>query len=176
MSNAATFHSRDCARFFGYWNSLPKRGLVPDRNAFDPVAIRDLMPMIVMIEYNDRQPAVFRYAGSGLTEILGYDPTRRPYLELLKDDAISSFFEASEPMMATPCGGRFGITVQAATGYVLECEALDLPFCNEREGSWIIMALVGVLGVVGMHDEEKVQILEIGAGEWIDIGAGLPRS
>ena len=43
--------------------SLPKDGgLVPDRRHFDPLAIRRLMPMMVMVEYDRIETATFRYA------------------------------------------------------------------------------------------------------------------
>ncbi|MBX3503926.1 MAG: PAS domain-containing protein [Parvibaculum sp.] len=171
------FQTDESLRFFNYWNGLPREGaVVPDRRHFDPLSIRDLTPMMVMVEYESLQSAQFRYAGSKLTEIMGFDPTRKNYLDLLKEEAFQSFFAASEPLIGYPCGGRFPIKVQAATGYVIQCEALDLPLYNERSANWIIMALMSIVEVVGIHDERDFRILEIGAGEWIDIGAGCPAS
>ncbi|MEQ8281129.1 MAG: PAS domain-containing protein [Parvibaculum sp.] len=174
MIASTTFHARDCQRFFEYWKGLPKNGVAPDRSAFDPVAIRDLTPMMVMVEYQTLETAHFRYAGSKLTEILGFDPTRSRYLDLLEESAVGSFFNASLPMLHVPCGGRFNIKTQSATGYFMNCEAVDLPFVNSRDGTWIVMALIGILGITGMHDERSFRILEIENSEWIDIGAGLP--
>lgn len=175
MDAAPDFNTSESARFFDYWRSLPRDDAVaPDRRHFDPLAIRDLTPMMVMVEYQMLERAEFRYAGSKLTEILGFDPTRKNYLDLLKEEAFQSFFAASEPLISYPCGGRFPIKVQAATGYVIQCEALDLPLYNERSASWIIMALISIVDVVETHTERDFRILEIGNGEWIDIGAGTP--
>ncbi|MBA4210395.1 MAG: hypothetical protein C0454_12780 [Parvibaculum sp.] len=175
MDAAPEFNTSESFRFFDYWRGLPREGtVVPDRRHFDPLAIRDLTPMMVMVEYQTLERAEFRYAGSKLTEILGFDPSRWNYLELLKEEAFQSFFAASEALIGYPCGGRFPIKVQAATGYVLQCEALDLPLYNERSASWIIMALISVVEVAGLHTEKDFRILDIGEGEWIDIGAGVP--
>lgn len=176
MDAAPGFNTSESSRFFDYWRSLPRRAAnVPDRRDFDPLAIRDLTPMMVMVEYESLERAEFRYAGSKLTEILGFDPTRKNYLDLLKAESFQSFFAASEPLISYPCGGRFPIEVQAATGYTIRCEALDLPLYNERSSTWIVMALISVVEVAGLHDEREFRILNIGEGEWIDIGAGTPN-
>ncbi|MEP2828152.1 PAS domain-containing protein [Parvibaculum sp.] len=177
MNTATAFRTDDSRKFFDYWQSLPReKGLVPDRKHFDPLAIRQLMPMTVMVEYKSLEAATFRYAGSKLVEILGFDPTKKEYLDLLEKGAMAGFLAASEPLISVPCGGVFPVTVQAATGYTLKCEALDLPLVNEKAGTWIVLALISVDRTAGMHREKEFKILEIGEGSWIDIGAGLPAS
>lgn len=172
---AATFRTEESRQFLQYWIGLPRDGnIVPDRKHFDPLAIRSLMPMTVMVEYDGVPEARFRYAGSRLTEMLGFDPTKKKYLDVLEQKAVDSFRAASEPLISIPCGGIFPLTVQAATGYTLKCEALDLPLYNERAGTWIILALVSVREVCDMHFTKEFRIVEIGEGEWIDIGAGTP--
>ena len=177
MDKAADFRTAESRTFFDYWQSLPKEGgLVPDRKHFDPLAIRQLMPMTVMVEYQSLHEATFRYAGSKLVDILGFDPTKKKYLDLLEDKALAGFLAASEPLISVPCGGYFPITVQASTGYTLKCEALDLPLRNEKAGTWIVLALITVEGTSGMHRNPDFRILDIGAGSWIDIGAGVPAA
>ena len=171
------FGTDESLQFFDYWRALPRDdGIVPDRRHFDPLAIRRLMPMMVMVEYADLESATFRFAGTKLTEVLGFDPTKKKYVDLLEQDAMGSFIAASEPLITVPCGGRFPITIQAATGYTLKCEALDLPLFNGKTGTWIVMALMSVREVAGLHGGEDFRILEIGEGEWIDIGAGVPKT
>ncbi|MEP0707299.1 MAG: PAS domain-containing protein [Parvibaculum sp.] len=177
MLTVDALHTRESREFFEYWQSLPKEGgLVPDRRHFDPLAIRRLMPMMVMVEYDRIETATFRYAGSRLTEILGFDPTKKKYLDLLEQDAMESFLAASGPMITLPCGGVFSITLRTATGYTKKCEALDLPLYNEKAGTWIVLALISIRETVDMHGGNEFRIAEIGEGNWIDIGAGVPAS
>jgi len=177
MQNAADFSTAESRTFFDYWQSRPKEGrVVPDRTHFDPLAIRQLMPMTVMVEYESVQEATFRYAGSAITDIVGFDPTKKKYLDLLEDEAMAGFLAASEPMISVPCGGSFLVKVRAATGYTMKCEALELPLFNEKAGTWIVLALISIREIVGMHSGSDFKILEIGRGNWIDVGAGVPAS
>lgn len=178
MDAAIDFSTGESREFFDYWQSLPREdGVVPDRKDFDPLAIRRLMPMIVMIEYEESLEATtFRYAGSKLTELLGFDPTKKKYLDLLEQKAVDSFRAASEPLISVPCGGVFPLTVQAATGYTMKCEALDLPLYNSRAGTWIVLALISIGEICGVHWTKEFRIVDIGEGQWIDIGAGIPKT
>ena len=177
MDALAPFHADESRSFFDYWQGLPRHGrVVPDRKDFDPLAIRRLMPMTVMVEYDGLEAATFRFAGSKLVEILGFDPTKKKYLDLLEEQALGGFMAASEPLITIPCGGSFPVTVQAATGYTLKCEALDQPLYNEKARSWIVLALISVMEISGMHGKNDFKILEIGKGRWIDLGAGIPES
>lgn len=87
--------------------------------------------MMVMVEYGDLESATFRFAGTKLTEVLGFDPTKKKYL--------------------------------------------DLPLFNGKAGTWIVMAVMSVREVSGLHGDDDFRILEIGEGEWIDIGAGVRK-
>lgn len=159
---------------FTYWKSLPKTGLLPDRAAFDPVKVAYIMPDLLMIEFGPAEEARFRFAGTRVTDHLGFDPTRRAYLEVLVPEAFDQYLEASRAVFSTPCVGRFSITAQAASGFVLRFDVLDLPMRNKATGTMLILAHVTLLETVGYTGVNQFMIQSIEPLGWYDIGAGKP--
>jgi len=170
------FSHPETKQFFQYWNSLPKSGFVPDRADFDPLAIHKIMPRILMVEYFSPEDVVFRMVGTGITEDIGFDPTKRSYLSLLEDSAFGAFRSASDAIFSTPCGGHFLVTAQSAKGYLVDFDVLDLPMTNRAANSNIIVAHLAQVCVRGMVPMGTFRIKEIQSAGWIDIGAGVPAT
>jgi len=60
-----------------YWQALPRKGVLPDRSAFDPI---DLWPMMPMVAFTEPQPDGdhhCRVLGTDLCRIYGRDLTNR---------------------------------------------------------------------------------------------------
>ena len=163
-------------QFFQYWNGLPKTGLVPDRADFDPLAIHRIMPRIMMVEYFSDGRVEFRMVGTGVTEDIGVDPTKMSYFDLLENEALGSFWSASDAILDTPCGGHFRITAQSAKGYLVDFDVLDLPMTNLAANSNIIFAHIAQGDVGGITETGSFRIKEIQSAGWIDIGAGVPAT
>ena len=164
----------DTKKFFDYWNSMPKSGLMPDRRMFDPLVICSIMPRVIMVEYFPNGEVVFRLVGTSVTNDIGLDPTGKSYFSLLDDDALGAFWMASEPMLSTPCGGYFQVSVRARSGYLVDIDLLDLPMTNKAAGSKIIFAHAARGRVMDIIPEGDFQIAGIRSSDWVDIGAGVP--
>lgn len=159
---------------FDYWKSLPKTGLVPDRSSFDVLQIARAMPDLMMVEYISDREAHFRYAGTRVTDCLGFDPTKRSYLELLAPDAFDQYLEATRAVLTTPCAAKFNVIAQAATGYVMKFEVMDFPLLNKAADTAIILAHVSMVETVDYTGDMNFRIREIVPLSWYDIGAGVP--
>lgn len=61
-----------------YWQSLPREGAVPDRSAFDPIDLWQLMPMVAFTEPQPDGDHHCRVLGTDLCRIYGRDLTNRP--------------------------------------------------------------------------------------------------
>lgn len=168
------FSHPETKRFFQYWDSLPKSGFVPDRADFDPLAIHRIMPRILMVEYFRTGEVEFRMVGTGITEDIGFDPTKQNYLDLLEESAFGAFQSASDAIFSTPCGGHFRVTAQSAKGYLVDFDVLDLPMTNRAANSNIIVAHLAQVSVGKMVPAGTFRIKEIQSAGWIDIGAGVP--
>lgn len=161
-------------QMFEYWRSLPKIDLVPDRSSFDFLKIARIMPDLVMVEYPLAETVKFRFVGSRVTDLLDFDPTSKAYIDLLLPRALDDFLFASSAIISVPCGGRFSIVLQAATGFVLRLEVLDLPMRNAAKENDIILAHVSRSEVVAYTGIKDFHIHSIRLVEWYDIGAGTP--
>lgn len=88
----ATWHSLT-RQLYDYWRSMPPAmpasGALPSRESFDPVAIRTLLPHIIMLDVH-RDPLRFRFrlVGTMLATWLRNDPTGR-WLDELGGDTAS---------------------------------------------------------------------------------------
>ena len=168
-------HDRS-AEFFEYWESLPKKGLVPDRSAFDPLKIARLMPQVIMVEYDHNDDPHFRLVGTGIVDRLGFDPSQKSYLKYLDERLVDVFWIVSQAVLATPCGGYFQIKAESPTGYVFDLELLDLPMSNERSGTQIILAHMAEIEISGVAESGEFRVVDIRSTGWIDLGAGCPAS
>ena len=170
------FSHPETKQFFQYWNSLPKTGVLPDRADFNPVAIHRIMPRVLLVEYFKTGEVEFRMVGTGITEDIGFDPTKQSYLDMLEDSAFGAFQSASDAILSTPCGGHFVVTAQSAKGYLVEFDVLDLPMTNRAADSNIVVAHLAQADIGRITPVGTFRIKEIQSAGWIDIGAGVPAT
>jgi hypothetical protein len=71
-----TLHAGELARLHAYWDAARGRRRMPAREDIDPVALRDILPHILMVDV-EREPLRFRYrlVGTYVTNISGRDIT-----------------------------------------------------------------------------------------------------
>lgn len=162
------------ARFFEFWYGLPRNGLLPDRSAFDPVHIRDLMPDLAMIELHNESHHSFRLAGTRLVESLGADPTGKAFESIIDESLREGVLPLGNELVSRPCGGHFVLRIRSAKGYLLRCEVTDLPMTNDKTGVPIVLSYLPVIEILDVHDEREPGICDVETVEWIDLGGGVP--
>lgn len=159
-------------RFFSYWNSLPKAGMVPDRSDFSPVGIAPLMPAVTMLELVSDELVLQRLTGTAVCRGMGFDPTGRNALDLIAPAARPAYLDLLHKQTATPCG-RWNIIRSRHDNMVDRAEVLTLPMSHRASGHWMILAYFATLAPVA-YDPGPYEILGYEDTRWIDIGAGTP--
>lgn len=161
------------ARFFDYWSRLPKEGLVPDRSAFSPAKIADLMRAVTILEIWSRALIEIRLAGTAVCDVMGFDPTGRNMLELQLPSVRERYLRLLEEQVGRPCGRRNLLKARQADGTILRAEVVTLPMHHAVSGHDMILSYFSALEIVGFG-ENVYQILAYEQTQWIDIGAGTP--
>lgn len=160
-------------RFFNYWNSLPKIGLVPDRQSFDPVRIHDLMRAVTILEIWSRARIDMRLAGTGISDAMGFDPTGLNMLELQAPDSREAYLRLLEEQCARPCGRCNLLRARHADGTIVLTEVVSLPMRHAQSGHDMILSYFSSIETTGFG-EPAYRILGHEDVRWIDIGAGVP--
>ncbi|HVJ44469.1 MAG TPA: PAS domain-containing protein [Dongiaceae bacterium] len=76
---------------YAYWLGLAQAG-IPDRAAFDPGAVSDLLPNMMIVELEDEPFRIrFRLSGSKVDEVTGFSITGRYLDELAVDQGAAQF-------------------------------------------------------------------------------------
>lgn len=159
--------------FLAYWQSLPRQDLVPDRKHFDPAKIPRLMPQIAILDVHSANEARFRLFGTGLVKLFGMDLTGKNYPDFYNEAARSLFNRMMMAQVSLPCGRVSAVRGQFADGQRARVEILSLPLAYEAADHAMAIAAVGVIETLGMG-EPVLEITDIEATVWIDIGAGVP--
>ncbi|HEY4345192.1 MAG TPA: PAS domain-containing protein [Parvibaculum sp.] len=160
-------------RFFNYWDSLPKKNLVPDRKSFSPERIRDLMRAVTILEIWSRARIDMRLAGTAVCAAMGFDPTGANMLELQAPGTREAYLRLLEEQCNRPCGRRNLLTARHSDGTIVKAEVVTLPMSHEEAGHDMILSYFCSIETVGFG-EHSYQILSREATHWIDIGAGVP--
>lgn len=168
-----SLRSDGARRFFAYWDGLRGDGLVPDRQAFDPVAIHDLMPSITILEIWSPERIVSRLAGTGVCEGMGMDPTGKNWLDLQLPELRDGYIRVIEAQTKQPCGRRTVMRSRNAKGLVSRAEAVALPMIHAASGHDMIVSYFATLEIIAYQDG-GYQVLDFEETHWLDIGAGIP--
>lgn len=160
-------------RFFNYWDSLPKAGLIPDRKSFNPAAIADLMSVVTIIEIWSRARIDLRLIGTAVAERMGFDPTGRNYLDFIAPEVRETFLRLIDAQISRPCGRVSVIRARSASGLIERSEALALPMFHERSGHYMIVACISPIEKLG-YEPGGYEVLGYEDMGWVDIGAGVP--
>lgn len=160
-------------RFFDYWDSLPRVGLVPDRSAFNPAKIADLMRAVTILEIRSPAEIEIRLAGTAVCEAMGFEATGRNGLDLVAPDARPGYLKLIAAQVDQPCGRWNVLRVRQAGGAIMRSEAITLPMLHAQSGHHMILSYFGTIETVG-YEEGSYQILAYEDTRWIDIGAGVP--
>jgi hypothetical protein len=167
------FSTVGARRFFDYWNSLPKVGLIPDRKSFNPPAIANLMPAITLLEVWSHERIDLRLIGTGVARGMGVDLTGRNYLDVIAPEAKAPYLKLVDAQIGQPCGRRSVLRSRNATGLIARTEALTLPMFYASSGHFMIISYFEQIETVG-YEKGGYKILQFEKTEWLDIGAGVP--
>ncbi len=166
--------------FYDYWLSMPREGLVPERNSFRPENVPSLLPNFMIYELVSSDYIKIRLLGSALSEKFGADSAGagENYLDFVEPHRKAIASEALWSVVNKPCGIRVVVEQVLKSGLTVRMESIGLPLLNEGDGNPVILFQKNELDCerrVPDVDKDPIRYLKLLRREFIDIGAGLSQ-
>ena len=169
---------------FQYWSSLPRPGHVPDREDFNPLQLRRLLPIVSLVEHMEPGVWRIRLIGTEIRSRSGRDLTGLNFLDLLDPAGRAATARRIGAMISHPCGS-WSIRLQRRRSGLEYCvRAVSLPL-RDREGRVRLVIVtneeIGPGVAIGPRvsaacSDDQMTLMSHSASGWIDIGAGVPPS
>jgi hypothetical protein len=165
--------------FEALWRALPRAGLVPPRNAFNPARATKLLPKLILVEApNPAHPGLyFRLVGQALNENVRRNMAGTNWLDFLPQAHHAEALESARLICEHPCGVWQLTPVHYERGFSQLIEATIFPLGAGADGVPLMLCSLEFLAT----DNHKPG--DLGKGltaetskvyEFIDIGAGVP--
>ena len=163
--------------FNDYWQSLPKRDFLPDRDRIDLHQLKHILSSFVILQRESPSMIRFRLAGTDEVKRYGFEITGKNYLDFVPDERRSAALQAFETMLRHPCGSRNLIETVTSSGRVVLNEAIGYPIRgSDGKADQLMFQSNDIEGNLKPYQRRDVvathrRVLE---RRYIDIGAGLP--
>lgn len=168
-------------QLFDYFSQLYAGGIkpvLPRKSVIDPVALKGCMPHMVVMDCETPAAPRYRLAGEAYIQLLGTNPTGRPYLDFVPAERHATASAAYVACMAHRCGMLTRLITTNRIGQEIACEVVNLPVCDDAmpdRPRYLYVTLVPQ-GDVGwdMHEAGYSQYREVRERAFIDLGFGTP--
>lgn len=139
--------------YFAYWDAQRSGAKAPDRNAFEPNAVRELLADSFVLACEPDAGLPFRVAGTRVCALLGDNLKGHAFVSLFAApqqtimDLVRVVIEELQPMVA-------GVSATAPDGSRAHLELLLLPFNPRAHTPPSLTGLLTPLGAArgGLHD------------------------
>lgn len=159
---------------------MTDEGGIPYRKKFNPIEVKSILPVMVLIEHSPPRKAVPRIVGSAVDEYLQASYTGHNLYELWDEahgDVMEAFYGA---ILKQPCAGWTKRTVKTHYGIVHSYDILLLPFRNRDGDITLTMGTFSMQGSVTPElrfgQPENVELLTVNDQKYFDIGFGVPEA
>lgn len=162
--------------FAKYWFSLPRQGLVPTRQDFDPCTQGPILSTYVIHELISPDFIRVHLAGTGVREQYGTEITGTNYLDFVEDWRKENASRSLFVMCEQPCGILAHLRARTSAGKQILNESIGLPMRDNSGAVRLIYYQSNTIHEEGYRDPEAdmLMTLEIENEVHFDIGAGLP--
>lgn len=170
--------SPNAQQFAGYWRSLPKRGLVPDRSSFDPTSQRGILSHFSILEIVAPDLARYRLAGTAEVERYGMDVTGRNYLDFVAPERRPFAARAFQAMIELPCGMLAIIHSTSRSGRQITNESLGFPVRGNDGMVNLLYFQSNTALTHEYHDSRRDSLdthVQVARRLFVDIGGGTPK-
>jgi len=172
--SAGGFRSDLTRRFADYWFSLPKDGLLPPREAFNPAAVPELLPTILLRDVMADGQARYRLAGTAVRDMLGFELTGLKAFELMPATERDRYQTISRLMFEQPCGVWALLAVRTDSGHEFRIENVAFPFAPRADGGRRTVGSFVPLDRPRQAEGELAKVTAVDGIDFIDLGAGMP--
>lgn len=163
-------------RFIAAWHGWRAGRLVPRRADMRIADIKDLLPMIAVLEIGPAEEIRYRLAGTGLREYFGFDLTGRSYRDVISQEQWPVRLHRMRQNAAHPCGGVAFYAIPQKSGDAVAAEAVGLPVeAGGGQPPQVIMHVglaIRVRDAMIGADTDRARLPD--RFSFFDIGAGVP--
>jgi hypothetical protein len=160
-----------------YWSTLPKRDGVPARADFDPLAVRQILPIIVIIERRAPDLWLIRLAGTELGRRLGREVTGLNFIDLVLPPERKRATAIVSNVCDWPCGSLAIRETRMESGFSRQIETFALPLRAADGEARLAISVnddVQAQPRLPSPDDPISGIVGYRSQRFIDIGAGVP--
>ncbi len=172
LSSAGQFEA-----MLAYWRRLQKEeGGIPRRSSLNPVAIRDLLPFIFLLERRAPDDLLVRLAGTALDAISPMPMTGANYLDLCPEETRPMVSDMVTAVVTHPCGHRFKREATFHNGKSHQITTLSLPMTSEDgECRYMVGVSASKTDLLPSNIEPgRYVAVKILQSEFVDLGFGIP--
>jgi hypothetical protein len=157
------------------WSELPTRDCVPDRQAFDPMAVARILPVVSLIERVDQALWRFRLVGTEIERRWGRTLTGRDALAVASPETAKITRQELTNIVGWPCGSWSQRRVEFKSGRVGAVETLRLPLRAADGVVRLVLSCSGELhGLSPAITDVPREIVMITNQQYFDVGVGCP--
>lgn len=168
-------------QLFDYFSHLYSSGLTPAlplKSTIDPIALKSCLPHMVVMDCEIPAAPRYRLAGEAYIQLLGTNPTGRPYLDFVPQERRARASAAYVTCMLHGCGMLTRLITTNRYGREIACEVVNLPVCDDSNPSrprYLYVTLVP-LGDAGWEIDQGgfSKYREVRERVFINLGGGLP--
>jgi hypothetical protein len=145
-----------------YWQGLARRrGGVPLRSEFDPIAVPSLLSSLLIVERISAEAYKIRLQGTGFEGRGIEDWTGQIWVDDPLDPDNGPSFELFRQVLDTPCGLRIVGIEQSSSRRLVRFEAVGFPLADDDGTPRFIVVTVAPLETVGYEtDHNKLRTLQ----------------
>lgn len=168
--------ARAHTEIFRYWCSLPRMDGMPDASDFDPLAIMDCLPDMVVVSVNSPTDIHHRLVGTGLVNRLGYDATGVNLLDLISPDNRMQASRDMHEVVCRPCVAQARFSSHYISGRIAHVQSIYLPL-RAPAGQPPRIVSVHTAEEPTSYDrpvEKPLFANHVDRIVWIDVGYGVP--
>jgi hypothetical protein len=162
-----------------YYAELQQRvGGLPVKSAVDLVRLKLCVPHMVVMDCDIPGDPHYRLAGESYIQLLGTNPTGRPYLDFVPKERHAPASAAYIACMTHGCGMLTRLITTNRYGHEVTCEVVNVPVADDSAPArprYLYVTLVPQ-GEAGWDTKETgfSQYREVSDRVFVDLGKGVP--
>jgi hypothetical protein len=161
--------------FIAYWDSLPKKGLLPQLSDFFDSVPPDLAPYMAIVDIQAPDMAKIRFFGTQLVDSAAFDPTGMTVADLYDATLRPQVHAMLWACSRKPAGYLSRRKIIGRSGYVNIHPSVGLPIEIPTSGVRGVVNYSRSAGGAGHVVEDRASLVqEMKLERWIDLGAGVP--
>jgi hypothetical protein len=150
-----------------------------DKGSFDPSRVVRLLPFMVILELNAEGNPRYRLAGTTVVEMIGREPTGKPYLDLVPEHRRRSAQISYRLCQQFGCGMITNTESVSGSGLAQTCEIVNLPAreaAPDGRKDFMLVTVVPISEPTWQSDKDYFgRYSQVVYRCFIDFGGGVPQ-